>query len=76
VQRRSDKTAVGGKEMYLRSVHGVVLRPEGLEVDEALLTGEAEPVARPPGGQVLSGSFVVAGTGRVRAAAVCREVIP
>ena len=49
---------------------GVVLRAEGLEVDEALLTGEAEPVARPPGERVLSGSFVVAGTGRVRAAGV------
>lgn len=29
---------------------GVVLRDDGLEVDEALLTGEAEPVAKPPDG--------------------------
>ncbi len=51
-------------------VDGVVLLAEGLEVDEALLTGEAEPVAKPPGEQVLSGSFVVAGTGRAQASAV------
>jgi len=51
-------------------VDGVVLRADGLEADEALLTGEAEPVAKPPGERVLSGSFVVAGTGRVRASAV------
>ena len=50
-----------------------MLRAEGLEADEALLTGEAEPVAKQPGEQVLSGSFVVAGTGRVRAAGVGRH---
>jgi cation-transporting P-type ATPase E len=51
-------------------VDGAVLRAEGLEADEALLTGEAEPVAKQSGEQVLSGSFVVAGTGRVRATGV------
>ena len=51
-------------------VDGAVLRAEGLEADEALLTGEAEPVAKQLGEQVLSGSFVVAGTGRVRATGV------
>jgi magnesium-transporting ATPase (P-type) len=51
-------------------VDGVVLRADGLEADEALLTGEAEPEAKRPGEQVLSGSFVVAGTGRVRASGV------
>ena len=51
-------------------VDGVVLLADGLEADEALLTGEAEPVAKQPGERVLSGSFVVAGTGRVRAAGV------
>jgi cation-transporting P-type ATPase E len=54
-------------------VDGVVLPGDGLEVDEALLTGEAEPVVRQPGEQVLSGSFVVAGTSRVRAAGVGGE---
>ena len=47
-----------------------MLRAEGLEADEALLTGEAEPVAKQTGEQVLSGSFVVAGTGRVRATGI------
>jgi cation-transporting ATPase E len=51
-------------------VDGEVLRAGGLEIDEALLTGEAEPAAKQPGTQVLSGSFVVAGTGLVRAVAV------
>lgn len=43
---------------------GVVLAAHGLEVDEALLTGESEPVAKAPGTELLSGGFVVAGTGR------------
>jgi cation-transporting P-type ATPase E len=54
-------------------VDGVVLRSDGLEADEGLLTGEAEPVVKEPGEQVLSGSFVVAGTGRVRATGVGGE---
>src|SRR5579859_6381559 len=41
-------------------VDGLVLQADGLETDEALLTGEAEPVVKEPGEQVLSGSFVVA----------------
>jgi cation-transporting P-type ATPase E len=51
-------------------VDAAVLAADGLEVDEALLTGEAEPVAKQPGDTLLSGSFVVAGTGRARASAV------
>jgi cation-transporting ATPase E len=43
---------------------GVVLAAHGLEVDESLLTGESEALAKPDGSEVLSGSFVVAGTGR------------
>ncbi|HEV2255238.1 MAG TPA: hypothetical protein VGS06_18815 [Streptosporangiaceae bacterium] len=54
-------------------VDGLVLQADGLEADEALLTGEAEPAAKQPGEQVLSGSFVVAGTGRVRATLVGGE---
>jgi cation-transporting P-type ATPase E len=48
-------------------VDGTVLRADGLELDEALLTGEAEPVRKQPGDPVLSGSAVVAGTARIRA---------
>jgi cation-transporting ATPase E len=51
-------------------VDGTVLEAEGLEVDESLLTGEADPVAKRPTDEVLSGSFVVAGTGRIRAVRV------
>ncbi len=44
---------------------GVVLTHENLEIDESLLTGEADPVVKDDGDEVLSGSAVVAGTGRV-----------
>ncbi|HUV57412.1 MAG TPA: HAD-IC family P-type ATPase [Acidimicrobiales bacterium] len=49
---------------------GVVRVASGLQVDESLLTGEADPVNRRPGDEVLSGSFVVAGGGRYQATAV------
>ena len=48
----------------------VTVQADGLELDEALLTGEAEPVPKRPGDTVLSGSFVVAGTGQARVTAV------
>jgi cation-transporting ATPase E len=51
-------------------VDGIVLAADGLEIDEALLTGEADSVAKRPEERVLSGSFVVAGTGRVQAVGV------
>lgn len=47
-----------------------VLSSEGLEVDESLLTGEAESIVKNAGDKVLSGSIVVAGEGFVRAVAV------
>lgn len=52
---------------------GRVLVSEGLEVDESLLTGESEQVAKPPGSVIRSGSFVVAGSGRYQATAVGAE---
>jgi len=58
--RRGDQIAVDGR----------VLTTQGLEVDESLLTGEAEAVPKPTGEPVLSGTFVVAGSGRIRATAV------
>jgi cation-transporting ATPase E len=54
-------------------VDGEVLEAAGLEVDESLLTGESETVARRPGDRLLSGSFVAAGAGRYRATRVGRE---
>ena len=44
---------------------GTVLTSENLEIDESLLTGEADPVVKTAGADVLSGSAVVAGTGRM-----------
>ncbi|HTU92253.1 MAG TPA: HAD-IC family P-type ATPase, partial [Gemmataceae bacterium] len=46
---------------------GTVLEARFLEVDEALLTGESEPVPHRPGEALLSGSFCVAGEGSYRA---------
>ncbi|MDQ2826963.1 MAG: HAD-IC family P-type ATPase, partial [Actinomycetota bacterium] len=54
------------------SVDGVVLDGD-LEIDESLLSGEAEPVARVAGNEILSGSFVAAGSGRYRATRVGRD---
>jgi cation-transporting ATPase E len=44
-------------------VDGPLLSADGLDVDESLLTGESEPVPKPAGARLLSGSWVVAGTG-------------
>ncbi|MDQ3153156.1 MAG: cation-translocating P-type ATPase [Actinomycetota bacterium] len=54
-------------------VDGVVVAADGLEVDESLLTGEAEPVGKNEGDRLLSGSFVTAGTGTHRATRVGRD---
>src|ERR1035437_2469608 len=49
---------------------GVVRSAEGLEIDESLLTGEADPIDKSPGAPVMSGSIVVAGAGRFQTTAV------
>ncbi|MGW9022999.1 cation-translocating P-type ATPase [Streptomyces sp. NPDC055722] len=54
-------------------VDGVCVESDGLEIDESLLTGEADPVVKRPGGTVMSGSFVVAGSGAFKATKVGRE---
>jgi cation-transporting ATPase E len=52
---------------------GTVIEARFLEVDEALLTGESDPVRRGPGEHLLSGSFCVAGEGSYRADRVGKE---
>lgn len=54
-------------------VDGEVVEESNLEVDESLLTGEADPIAKDPGDTVMSGSFVIAGSGAYRATKVGRE---
>jgi len=54
-------------------VDGVCVEADGLEIDESLLTGEADPVVKKRGDQVMSGSFVVAGGGAFKATKVGRE---
>jgi cation-transporting ATPase E len=81
VVRSGDLLEIAGDEIVLDDVlmvgagdqlvvDGVVLDEHGLEVDESLLTGESDPVAKDPGDQVMSGSFVVAGSGHYQATAV------
>ena len=52
---------------------GVVLAGSSLEVDESLLTGEADPAEKGVGDTVLGGSGVTAGSARVRAVRVGSE---
>jgi cation-transporting P-type ATPase E len=52
---------------------GVVRDSAGLQADESLLTGESEPVDKRAGDQLLSGSFVAAGSGDYQATGVGAE---
>lgn len=45
---------------------GLVLVSESLDIDESLITGEADPVYKPTGTAVLSGTSVIAGNGYFR----------
>ena len=49
---------------------GTLEQAETLRVDESILTGEAEPIAREPGETVRSGSFAVEGVGTYTVTAV------
>jgi cation-transporting ATPase E len=49
---------------------GVVRASVSLQADESLLTGESEPVDKRAGDRLLSGSFVVAGSGGYQATGV------
>jgi cation-transporting ATPase E len=48
------------------AVDGDVLTASGCEVDESLLTGEADPVPKSAGDELMSGSFVVSGSAEYR----------
>lgn len=52
------------------AVDGQIIASNMLQVNESLLTGEAEPVSKKIKQEVLSGSFVVSGNGIMRATKV------
>ena len=49
---------------------GIVRASTGLQADESLLTGESEPVGKGAGDRLMSGSFIVAGSGGYQATGV------
>ena len=51
-------------------VDGETIESESLDMDESLLTGEADAVDKALGDEIMSGSFVVAGSGAYRATKV------
>ena len=84
VRRESGTAALAPSEVVLDDVielgpgdqivvDGVILEESNLEIDESLLTGEADPIAKDADDHVMSGSFVVAGSGAYRATKVGRE---
>jgi cation-transporting P-type ATPase E len=54
-------------------VDGEVLVSHGLEANESLLTGESDPILKHPGHEVMSGSFVAAGSGYIQATRIGAE---
>src|SRR5690606_4215416 len=60
-----DVLVVGAGDQIV--VDGEVVDSRGFEANESLLTGESDPVLKGPGDEVMSGSFVAAGSGRYRA---------
>lgn len=68
---RDDIIELGAGDQIV--VDGVLTEARVLEVDESMLTGEADPVHKSAGDPVLSGSFVVAGSGAFQAVRVGGE---
>ncbi|PYE19385.1 cation-transporting ATPase E [Williamsia limnetica] len=54
-------------------VDGDTVESASLDIDESLLTGEADAVDKSPGDHIMSGSFVVSGSGAYRATKVGRD---
>ena len=54
-------------------VDGETVESASLDIDESLLTGEADAVDKAVGDPIMSGSFVVAGSGAYRATKVGRD---
>ncbi|WP_125709369.1 HAD-IC family P-type ATPase [Lacticaseibacillus porcinae] len=54
-------------------VDGSVAQTDGIEADESPLTGESDPIAKTVGDQLLSGSFIVAGTACMTVTAVAGD---
>ncbi|MVU82110.1 HAD-IC family P-type ATPase [Nocardia sp. ET3-3] len=84
VRREGKATAVAPQEIVLDDiielgpgdqivVDGEVLESELLEIDESLLTGEADPIDKTLGAPIMSGSFVVSGSGAYRATKVGKD---
>jgi cation-transporting ATPase E len=84
VRRQSGTTALMPSQVVLDDiielgpgdqivVDGDVVEQANLEVDESLLTGEADPIDKTTGDHVMSGSFVVAGSGAYRATKVGKQ---
>src|SRR5487761_2799142 len=55
------------------AVDSIVLEANGLQLDESLLSGEAAPVDKSNGDEVLSGSMVASGSGWTRVTRVGNE---
>jgi len=81
VRRAGGDVVIGTQEIVLDDllvlgrgqqipVDGSMVHSEGLEVSQALLTGEASPITKDVGASVMSGSFVVSGTGIAMVTAV------
>ncbi|MRH90060.1 HAD-IC family P-type ATPase [Nocardia sp. SYP-A9097] len=84
VRREGKATKVAPQEIVLGDiielgpgdqivVDGQVTESELLEVDESLLTGEADPIDKTVAAPVMSGSFVVSGSGAYRATKVGKD---
>ncbi|GAB0106706.1 cation-translocating P-type ATPase [Nocardia sp. JMUB6875] len=84
VRREGKAVAVAPQEIVLDDiielgpgdqivVDGEAVESELLEVDESLLTGEADPIDKTVGAQIMSGSFVVSGSGAYRATKVGKD---